>query len=234
MLAQIKKESRIAIVVLFAAILNLGNARANANLTVQISELGFYALELNGQFFDFNQNVYTLPNLNPGMYHVRLHKWIQSSENQWFWHVLFDNLVQVMHMHNTILVYSAWTGITVQHHPMMPPPVPYNPNPTPGNPGMPGYGFHFGMEPNAFSHFIGQLDQMSFDSNKVEFAKFAIRQNGITVAQLISALHKFSFDSNRLDLAMYAYEYSVDRQNYFMLQSAFTFESNFRKLIQSI
>jgi len=37
MLAQIKKESRIAIVGLFAAILNLGNARANANLTVQIS-----------------------------------------------------------------------------------------------------------------------------------------------------------------------------------------------------
>jgi hypothetical protein len=238
MLAQIKKESRIAIVVLFAGIMSFGQVRANANLTVQTSEMGFYSLEMNGQFIDFNQNVYTLPNVMPGVHNVRLHKWVQGFGNQGNWNVVFQSLVHVLPMHNTVIMYNAWGGTTVQHHPIagtpnMPFPNPGGPGGV-GAPGMPGGGFAMGMAPMVFDQFIAQMDNMSFDSNKVEYAKFAIRQNGITVAQLKIALGRLSFDSNRLDLAKYAYPFTIDRQNYFLLQDAFSFQSNFRALMSSI
>lgn len=235
MLARITRESRIAIVVLFAGMMSLSNAKAAANLTVQTNEMGYYSLEMNGQFFDFNQNTYTMPNVMPGVHNVRLHRWVQGFGNQGNWNIVFQGMVNVLHMHNTLLIYNSWTGATVQHHPMMGGPnMPY-PNPgMPGVPGMPNSGFFMGMEPMAFEQFLLQMDNMSFDSNKLEYAKFAIRQNGITVAQLRAALGRLSFDSNRLDLAKYAYQFTFDRQNYFMLQGAFSFESNFRKLMRSI
>lgn len=236
MLAIIKRESRIAIVMFFAAILSFSYARANANLTVQTSEMGHFSLELNGQFFDFNQNIFSMPNVMPGVYNVRLHRWIPSFGNQGTWNIVYQGSVHVMAMHSTILTYNAWMGTTVQHHPIVGGPnMPYPPMPgMPNAPGMPIGGFFMGMDPMAFDQFIVQLNNISFDSNKLDFAKFAIRQNGITVAQLRVALGRFSFDSNRLNLARFAYQFTIDRHNYFMLQDAFSFQSNFRSLMESI
>jgi hypothetical protein len=236
MLARIKTESRIAIVMLFAVLMSFNHAKANANLTVQTTEIGHFSLELNGQFYDFNQNMFAMPNMMPGAYNVRLHRWIQGFGNQGVWQMVYQGMVHVMAMHNTILTYNAWTGTTIQHHPIMGGPnAPHPPMPgVPNTPGMPIGGFFMGMDPMAFDQFLVQLDNISFDSNKLDFAKFAIRQNGITVAQLRMALGRFSFDSNRLNLAQFAYQFTIDRHNYFMLQDAFAFQSNFRRLMQSI
>jgi hypothetical protein len=239
MLARIKRESRIAIAVLFAAVMSFSHVKANANLTVQTSETGYFSLELNGQFYDFNQNMFSMPNLMPGVYNVRLHRWIQGFGNQGTWQIVYQGMINVMAMHNTILTYNSWSGTTVQHLPIMGgpnmphPPMPGGPG-MPNNPAMPIGGFFMGMDPVAFDQFIVQLNNISFDSNKLDFAKFAIRQNGITVAQLRVALGRFSFDSNRLSLAKFAYQFTIDRHNYFMLQDAFTFQSNFRSLMESI
>jgi hypothetical protein len=236
MLAIIKRESSIAIVMFFAAIMSFSAVRAHANLTVQTSEMGHFSLELNGQFYDFNQNMFSMPNIMPGMYNVRLHRWMPSFGNQGTWNIVYQGVVQVLAMHNTVLNYNSWTGATVQHLPMMTGPnMPYPPVPgMPSAPGMPIGGFFMGMDPLAFDQFMVQLNNISFDSNKLDFAKFAVRQNGITVAQLRQALTRFSFDSNRLNLAQFAYQFTIDRHNYFMLQDAFTFQSNFRKLMDSI
>lgn len=238
MLAKIKRESRIAIVVLFAGIMSFSQVRANANLSVQTSEMAYYSLEMNGQFFDFNQNTFTLPNVVPGVYNIRLHRWNQGFGNQGTWNVIFQSAVHVLPMHNTVIAFNSWSGAQVQHFPLVV--GPNNPQPGPGGPGMPlppgmhNGGYLMGMSPVVFDQFIAQMDNMSFDSNKVEYAKFAIRQNGITVAQLKLALGRISFDGNRLDLAKYAYQFTIDRQNYFMLQDAFSFQSNFRELMRSI
>jgi hypothetical protein len=230
MLARIKTESRIAIVMFFAAIMSFSAVRAHANLTVQTYEMGHFSLELNGQFYDFNQNMFSMPNIMPGMYNVRLHRWMPSFGNQGTWNIVYQGVVQVLAMHNTVLNYNSWTGATVQHHPVV-----GGPNmPHPPNPGMPIGGFFMGMDPMAFDQFMVQLNNISFDSNKLDFAKFAIRQNGITVAQLRQVLARFSFDSNRLNVAQFAYQFTIDRHNYFMLQDAFAFQSNFRRLMEGI
>jgi hypothetical protein len=244
MLAKLKRESRIAIVVLFAGIMSFSHTLANANLIVQTSEMAYFSLELNGHYHNFNQSTFNLPNVMPGTYNVRLHKWVQGFGNQGSWNMVYQGMVNVLHMHSTIINYNAWSGTQVFNQPMLGGPNGPFPNPggpgspgipnNPNMPGMPNGGYMMGMTPAAFDLFIAQMQEMSFDSNKLEYAKFAIRQNGITVAQLRVALGRLSFDSNRLDLAKYAYQFTIDRQNYFMLQDAFSFQSNFRALMQSI
>ncbi|MCF8372573.1 MAG: DUF4476 domain-containing protein [Bacteroidales bacterium] len=52
--------------------------------------------------------------------------------------------------------------------------------------------------------------------------------------QVLELLQMLSFDSYRLDLAKYAYIYTVDKHNYYIVNNAFTFSSNITALNQYI
>ena len=232
MLVSIKRESRIAIAVLFAALFNVGILSAQTQLSIQTHQTGFYALEMNGQFFDFNNTYYTLHHLAPGIHQVRLHQWNSSFGNQGSWSLIHHGPVHVVAMQNTILNYSPMFGVQIHRHPIM-----NAPNMPIGGVPFPGHmqpGWFLGMDAAAFQHFITEFDRISFDSNKISYAQFAIRNSGIQVHQLSIILQKMSFDKNRLELAIFAYPYTIDRQNYFMLRNAFSFQSNFRKLMESL
>lgn len=232
MLAFIKQESRIAIAVLFAALFNVGILSSQTQLSIQTHQPGHFAVEMNGQFFDFNQTYYTIHNIMPGMHQVRLHQWIPSFGNQGNWSLIHHGPVHVVAMQNTILSYNPMFGVQIQHHPIL-----SGPNMPIGGVPFPGqfpHGWFMGMDAAAFQHFITEFDRISFDSNKISYAQFAIRNSGIQVHQLSIMLHKMNFDKNRLELALFAYPYTIDRQNYFMLRSAFSFQSNFRKLMESL
>lgn len=224
------RESRIAIAVLFAVFFNFGILKGQAQLSVQTNQLGFYSLELNGQFHDFNQSYFTLQQI-PGMHYVRLHHWIQGVGNQGVWNVIYQGSLNLLAMQNTLLRVNPGLGVQVQYLPIQFSPTPAGTAVFP-NPMQPG--FMMGMDAAAFQHFLQELGRISFDSNRLNYAQFAIRKNGIFVHQLQLALSKFSFDSGRLELAKFAYPFTIDRQNYFMLQNSFTFQSNFRKLMESI
>lgn len=231
MISRIKNESRIAIVMLFAAILSLSSLQAQAQLTVQTNQVGFYSLELNGQFHDFNQMHYTLTHVLPGMHQVRLHKWVDGFGNQGTWNLLYQGAIQVLPMQNTLITYQSIVGVQIQHQPIV-----GMPNQNSGNIFTNGMhpGWLMGMDNPSFQHFMNELNRITFDSNKLTYAQFAIRNNGIYVHQLQTILSSMNFDGNRLELAEFAYAFTIDRQNYFKLQSSFAFQSNYRKLLESL
>lgn len=92
----------------------------------------------------------------------------------------------------------------------------------------------YGMHPQDFDQLMFSLDQTAFDRTKMDIARLAIRNNGITTQQLASIMESLSFDSHRLDLAKFAYGYCADQMNYYQLASIFTFESNARRLMNYI
>jgi len=225
----VKIESRIAIVILFAAFM-IANARAQALFTVNTSQLGTYSLEFNNQFHDFNQSTHTLHNVPSGVFVTRLHQWIPTGfGNHGHWQLIHSGTVHILPMHQTIMNVNAWSGVSVQHIPIMVGP----PQPFPGG-GFPTGGFFMGMDPVAFDQLLFQLDQIAFDSRKLELAQFAISHSGISVSQLKMVLRKFTFDSNRLTLSKSVYPNTIDRHNYWMLSDVFTFQSNFRELMNSL
>lgn len=229
MLRLIQIESRIAIVVLFA-VLMITSVRAQAIFTINTGQFAAYSLELNNQFYEFNQSSHTVHNLPAGVSVLRLHQWIHTGfGNQGHWQLIHSGSVNILPMHQTIMTVNSWSGVNIQYIPLMVGP----PQPHPGG-GFPSGGFFNGMDPLAFDQFLFQLDQIAFDSRKLELAQFAISQSGISVAQLKMVLRKFTFDSNRLTLAKTVYHYTTDRHNYWMLSDAFTFQSNFRELMNSL
>lgn len=78
------------------------------------------------------------------------------------------------------------------------------------------------------------MADMSFDDKKLEVAKLAVCLAPFCVSDLAQLASMFSFDESRLAFLQFAHPYCPDPENYPYLREAFSFSSNFDKLMQSI
>jgi len=83
-----------------------------------------------------------------------------------------------------------------------------------------------GMSPESFSMLMASMRREAFDETRVRMATSAITMSGVTSAQLAGLMRMLTFDSNRLNLAKIAYNFVVDKNNIFLINDAFTFNSN--------
>jgi hypothetical protein len=124
------------------------------------------------------------------------------------------------------------------------------PAPNPGNGGYNngpygnnGYGDNgYGQSQN-YRHLLtaqetDQLQQAmrarSFDDQKVVLAKQALTESDIRSEDLLRLLQGIDFDRGRLELAKFAYGRVADRQNFYRVYDAFTFDSSIREMQQYI
>ena len=85
-----------------------------------------------------------------------------------------------------------------------------------------------------FQQFLVQLQNESFDSNRLNNALAYVSMNPVSTTQIREISKTFTFDSNRLDFAKRAYQSCYDKQNYFLLRDSFTFDSNYNSLMHYI
>ncbi|MBL0095790.1 MAG: DUF4476 domain-containing protein [Bacteroidetes bacterium] len=86
-----------------------------------------------------------------------------------------------------------------------------------------------------FNALLNTIDNQSFESTRMTLSKQAIRQHGvINSRQVAELMNLMSFESSKLELAKYAYQYTIDPQNYFQLFNAFSFDSSVRELSEYI
>jgi len=97
-----------------------------------------------------------------------------------------------------------------------------------------GYNKPSGMNPAEFSALKNSVVSKSFDSSKLQLAKQAIASNYLSSAQVAELVRIMTFESSKLELAKYAYSYTLDRNNYYMVNNAFTFESSIQELVNYI
>ena len=96
-----------------------------------------------------------------------------------------------------------------------------------------GFGNHCGsnlMSQNSFNQLIRMLGREHFDNSRLEIARQAIASNNMSVNQVSIILDKFTFESARLEFAKLAYRNTLDKENYFMINSKFTFSSSVSEL----
>ena len=106
--------------------------------------------------------------------------------------------------------------------------VPPSPNIQPVHPNL------YPMNPQDYDAAYQQITRESFDSSKLSLAEQVVSSNLMTASQILGICRLFSFESNKLEFAKYAYEYCVDRNKYFLLNEAFTYESSKRELSEFI
>lgn len=82
------------------------------------------------------------------------------------------------------------------------------------------------MDNNSFQQLKRSVQNESFDNNKLEMLKNALTRNAVSSSQVRELMQLMSFENNKLELAKYAYRYTVDRNNYFIVSDAFSFSNS--------
>jgi hypothetical protein len=70
------------------------------------------------------------------------------------------------------------------------------------------------------------IKSQSFSDTQLKIAKTFTKNNCLSVAQIKEVMSLFSFEETKLDYAKYAYDFCVDKKNYFQLTDAFSFSSS--------
>lgn len=86
------------------------------------------------------------------------------------------------------------------------------------------------MDDYAFGGLMNTLRNMSFESSRMTVAKNAIMSNNFTSRQVADMMGLMTFDSSRLELAKFAYNKTIDRENYWVVYDLFAFESSIVEL----
>ena len=86
------------------------------------------------------------------------------------------------------------------------------------------------MGSQSFSEALESISSKTFASSKLTIAKQIVGANCLKCRQVKEIMKLFTFESDRLEFAKFAYKYTWDVRNYFMLNDAFEFESSVDEL----
>ncbi len=99
---------------------------------------------------------------------------------------------------------------------------------------VPGYNGPYGcpmpMNSNDFNTAKESIKSKSFESTKLEIAKQITDANCFTAQQIKEMVQLFDFESTKLEYAKYAFSHCYDKNNYYKVNDAFTFEASMTEL----
>lgn len=87
-----------------------------------------------------------------------------------------------------------------------------------------------GMSAADFERLKNSVSAQSFDSNRLTVAEQGVAMNHLTSDQVLQLMNLFSFESTKLDFAKYAYGKTIDRNNYYVVNSGFGYSSSVDEL----
>lgn len=106
-------------------------------------------------------------------------------------------------------------------------------NPNPPNP-LPGYNGPIGcprpVSDADFQNIKNVIAKNNFESTKLTVAKQILSSNCLLSKDVREIMKLFTFESSRLELAKFAYGYTYDLANYYVVNEAFDFESSISDL----
>jgi len=88
----------------------------------------------------------------------------------------------------------------------------------------------YGMNDYEFDQLKNTLKRLSFESSKLQIAKQTLSLNQVTARQVSELVNIMTFESSKLELAKFAYPKTLDKQNYFIVNDAFSFDSSIMDL----
>jgi hypothetical protein len=219
----------------------------HSDFQVSLNDGGAFSVVFDNYAYPEEYNSFFLSDLDPGSYRMKIFRFYFAG-----WNcppkkkMVYNGWVQIPPasiLHGQIDCYGNF--ITVFQGPKFPPPPPpvcapvYYPSCGGGHYGHghscggygPGYGSNMmPMNIYDFQNLKNTLAGISFDRTRLQVAQQAVAGNYFTAGQVAEMMRLFSFESNRLDLAKFAWSKTVDRQNYYLVNNAFTFSSSVQEL----
>ena len=91
-----------------------------------------------------------------------------------------------------------------------------------------------GMHQQDFRQLKRTVAQEAFDKDRLQVLRFATKNNYLTSKQVAQLMDLLTFEKYKLTFAKFAYQSTVDKQNYFQVRNKLTFSSSRKKLIRFI
>lgn len=86
-----------------------------------------------------------------------------------------------------------------------------------------------------FNDMLQSIRKESFNSTKIEITKSILNSKPcFTTQQVRDIVNEFNFESGKLEIAKYAWDYTLDKENYFRVSDAFSFSSSKEELLEYI
>jgi hypothetical protein len=86
-------------------------------------------------------------------------------------------------------------------------------------------GCSIAMSPTAYDKMKQSVEEKPFSDTKMSTAKIATKNNCLSSAQIKGICGLFSMDDDKLAYAKYAYDYCVDKSNYYTVSEIFSFST---------
>lgn len=103
---------------------------------------------------------------------------------------------------------------------------------------VPGYNGPFGcdwpIDDSGFNQMKKSIAGKTFDDSKMTVAKQATRSKCLTAAQVKEVMTLFTFEEDKLEYAKFAYDYTYDTGNYYIVNDVFDFEFTIDELNEYI
>lgn len=90
------------------------------------------------------------------------------------------------------------------------------------------------MSYNNFLNLKSIVANAAFDSSKMNIAQQALSKNYVSSNQVAQLMELFDFENNRLKFAKMAYSKTIDKQNFYIVNSVFDFNSSITELTNYI
>lgn len=210
-----------------------------SELVIRLYDNAVFNISVGNQEYSSFSTQYTIPGLRPGRHFIRITRYQQVFAGRSVRYInpqlAFEGYINIPAGR---MVYSyidhrnryrVEETLALRHHPAPRPAPAARPHPA-GRP-IPMHNYYTpAMSPAAFANLKATLANTPFDSSRLKVAEHAIAHNHVSSQQVLELMHMFTFESNRLSLAQFAYPYTVDKNNFFIVHNAFSFSSSTQKL----
>lgn len=90
------------------------------------------------------------------------------------------------------------------------------------------------MNPKDYDDAYRMISGQNYDNTKLTMAKQVIASNPMTASQILGICKLFSFENNKLEFAKHAYSHCTERNKYYLINEAFSYEASKQELIDYI
>jgi hypothetical protein len=219
-----------------------GSAYGSSELTITNLEGSAFYVIFDGEVIDPNSAALFIADVRPGNRSLDVYRTIRDARG---YPTRYVELVYrgSIFIDNRMSIFTNLTAdgrlLVVRKNPITPPP--------PAKPGKgsgynshgkgkgdnPGHTSHNGISVMPMSEFNGLMRMIrdaSFEQTKLTIAKEGFAFKSPTADMVYQIMTLFSFEATKLEFAKWAYLRTYDKQNYYLVNRAFGFESSVREL----
>lgn len=223
----LKKESEensmkkiIYTILIMLAALTVKANHMNSDLILEVHGQTLFTVVLDNRFYNHPDVRYRIIDILPGNHFMQ----VSTSEFYPFaMHILFSGYINLpvasivtaridlMGRYRVINIAPKYIDPVVYHAPVPAP-------------------CHFGMNDYDFDMLRNSIESKSFESTRMQIVKQVLSERMVSTRQVMQLMNLMWFESTKLELAKFAFSRTVDKQNYFRVNDAFTFERSITEL----